>query len=182
MPHQAGPELSREGKGFPFCWKVALRGSGGGRSWQRRRRLILLLKAAYGILTLSLSRATASPLFPPPPAPRIWVPMKESDGCREGGRSTLEECSSHPCREGQVEFPSRNLTVAGDKCPGIFQSQAQGSLFPLPLEKECIWTGVRCVLGRPSFVLFLPFWSKKSQHSRQLSPGQQVRVHSQLEG
>lgn len=108
--------------------------------------------------------------------------MKERDGCREGGRSTLEECPSHPCREGQVEAPSRNLTVAGDKCPGIFQSQAQGSLFPLPLEKECIWTGVRCVLGRPSFVLFSPFWPKKSQHSRQLWPGQQVRVHSRLEG
>lgn len=33
VPREAGPELPVEAKDFPFCWKVALRGTGGGRSW-----------------------------------------------------------------------------------------------------------------------------------------------------
>lgn len=44
-----------------------------------------------------------SPLLLPTLAPWIRVPMRESDSPSDGGKSTLEECSSHPCREGQVK-------------------------------------------------------------------------------
>lgn len=54
------------------------------------------------------------------------VPTSSTDqgapGCMEGGRSTLEECSSHPCREGQVKAPEQESHGCWDKCPGIFQS------------------------------------------------------------
>lgn len=85
-----------------------------------------------------------------------------------------------PAGKARSKPHSRNLTVAGDQGPGTFQSQAQGPPFPLPLGKKHDLTGVRCVLGRPSFVLFSPFWSEKSEHGRQ--PWLGLRVRSWLEG